>query len=160
MMFDKQNIHLHCLEISKRIKDFLLAKKSREFLIFLFFILVSFSFWLLQVLNDEYETELSIPIRMKQVPENVVLTSSLPSEMKVSVKDRGTVLVNYLWGQNLYPLVIDFSEYSDKGTQVRIPSMSLLPKNWVWAPICVWARAKRFPAAEKEFRSLPTVWSL
>lgn len=124
-MFDKRNIHLNCLEISKRIKDFLLAKKSREFLIFLFFVFVSFCFWLLQVLNDDYETELSIPIRMKQVPDNVVLTSSLPTEMKVNVKDRGTVLVNYLWGQAFYPLVIDFSEYSDKGTQVRIPSMSL-----------------------------------
>jgi YbbR domain-containing protein len=62
---------------------------------------------------------------MKQVPENVVLTSELPSEMKVSVKDRGTVLVNYLWGQTFYPLTIDFSEYSDKGNQVRIPAMSL-----------------------------------
>ena len=97
MMFDKQNIHLRYLEISKRIKNFLLAKKSREFLIFLFFVFVSFCFWLLQVLNDDYETELSIPIRMKQVPDNVVLTSELPSEMKVGVKDRGTVLVNYLW---------------------------------------------------------------
>ena len=94
-------------------------------MIFLFFVFVSFSFWLLQVLNDDYETELSIPIRMKQVPENVVLTSELPSEMKVSVKDRGTVLVNYLWGQTFYPLTIDFSEYSDKGNQVRIPAMSL-----------------------------------
>lgn len=125
MMFDKQNIHLHCLEISKRIKDFLLAKKSREFLIFLFFVFVSFSFWLLQVLNDDYETELSIPVRMKQVPDNVVLTSELPSEMKVSVKDRGTVLVNYLLGHTFYPLIIDFDDYSDKGSQVRIPSMSL-----------------------------------
>lgn len=125
MMFDKQNIHLRYLEISKRIKNFLLTKRSREFLIFLFFVFVSFCFWLLQVLNDDYETELSIPIRMKQVPENVVLTSELPSEMKVSVKDRGTVLVNYLWGQTFYPLIIDFSEYSDKGSQVRIPSMSL-----------------------------------
>ena len=124
-MFDKQNIHLRYLEISKRIKDFLLAKKSREFLIFLFFILVSFSFWLLQVLNDEYETELSIPIRMKQVPENVVLTSSLPSEMKVSVKDRGTVLVNYLLGQTFYPVTIDFEDYADRGNQVRFLSRSL-----------------------------------
>ena len=122
-MFDKRNIHLNCLEISKRIKDFLLAKKSREFLIFLFFVFVSFCFWLLQVLNDDYETELSIPIRMKQVPDNVVLTSELPSEMKISVKDRGTVLVNYLWGQTIYPVTIDFSEYSEKGSQVRIPAM-------------------------------------
>lgn len=127
-MFDKRNIHLNCLEISKRIKDFLLAKKSREFLIFLFFVFVSFCFWLLQVLNDDYETELSIPIRMKQVPDNVVLTSELPSEMKISVKDRGTVLVNYLWGQTIYPVTIDFSEYSEKGSQVRIPAMSLAKK--------------------------------
>ena len=127
-MFDKQNIHLYCLDISKKIKDFLLAKKSREFLIFLFFMFVSFSFWLLQVLNDDYETEYTIPLRMKNVPDNVVLTSELPSNMKITLKDRGTVLVNYSWGQGLLPLTLDFTEYSDKGNQVRIPSMSLAKK--------------------------------
>ena len=127
-MFDKQNIHLHCLEISKRIKDFLLAKKSREFLIFLFFMFVSFSFWLLHVLNDDYEKEYTIPLRMKNVPENVVLTSELSSNMKITVKDRGTVLVNYSWGQRLLPVNLDFMEYSDKGSHVRIPSMTLAKK--------------------------------
>ena len=127
-MFDKQNIHLHCLDISKRIKDFLLAKKSREFLIFLFFMFVSFSFWLLQVLNDDYETEYTVSLRMKDVPDNVVLTSELPSKMKITLKDRGTVLVNYSLGQGLMPLTLDFAEYSDKGNQVRIPSMTLAKK--------------------------------
>jgi hypothetical protein len=114
--------HLKALE---KIRNFLLSRKSREFLIFLFFVFVSFCFWLLQVLNDDYETELSIPLRMKGVPENVVLTSELPTELKLGVKDRGTVLVNYLLGQTLYPVVIDFNDYSDKGSQVRIPSVSL-----------------------------------
>ena len=127
-MFDKQNIHLHCLDISKRIKDFLLAKKSREFLIFLFFMFVSFSFWLLQVLNDDYETEYIVSLRMKDVPDNVVLTSELPSNMKITLKDRGTVLVNYSLGQGLMPLTLDFAEYSDKGNQVRIPSITLAKK--------------------------------
>ena len=127
-MFNKQNIHLYCLDISKKIKDFLLAKKSREFLIFLFFMFVSFSFWLLQVLNDDYETEYTVSLRMKDVPDNVVLTSELPSNMKITLKDRGTVLVNYSWGQGLLPLTLDFTEYSDKGNQVRIPSMSLAKK--------------------------------
>ena len=127
-MFDKQNIHLHCLDISKRIKDFLLAKKSREFLIFLFFMFVSFSFWLLQVLNDDYETEYTVSLRMKDVPDNVVLTSELPSNMKITLKDRGTVLVNYSLGQGLMPLTLDFAEYSDKGNQVRIPSITLAKK--------------------------------
>lgn len=124
-MFDKQNMRIRYLRTLEKIRSFLLARKSREFLIFLFFVFVSFCFWLLQVLNDDYEVELSIPLKMKNVPENVVLTSELPKELKIGVKDRGTVLVNYLLGQTLYPLTIDFEEYSDKGNLVRIPSNTL-----------------------------------
>ena len=36
----------------KRIKDFLLSDKSREFLIFLFFFLIAGGFWLIQTLNN------------------------------------------------------------------------------------------------------------
>lgn len=124
-MFDKENIRVRYLRTLEKIRSFLFAKKSREFLIFLFFVFVSFSFWLLQVLNDDYETELSVPLRMKNVPENVVLTSDLPTELKIGVKDRGTVLVNYLLGQTLYPVTLDFEEYTDKGSQVRIPAVTL-----------------------------------
>lgn len=124
-MFDQQNIRIHLVKKWEKIRNFLLTKSSREFLIFLFFVFVSFCFWVLQVLNDDYETELSIPLKMKNVPEDVVITSDLPSELKIGVKDRGTVLVNYLWGQTLYPINLDFSEYLDKGNQVRIPSQTL-----------------------------------
>ena len=124
-MFDQQNIRIHLVKKWEKIRNFLLTRSSREFLIFLFFVFVSFCFWVLQVLNDDYETELSIPLKMKNVPEDVVITSDLPSELKIGVKDRGTVLVNYLWGQTLYPINLDFSEYLDKGNQVRIPSQTL-----------------------------------
>ena len=124
-MFDKQNIRVQYLRTLEKIRSFLLTKKSREFLIFLFFVFVSFFFWLLQVLNDDYETELSMPLRLKNVPENVVLTSELPSELKLGVKDRGTVLVNYFLGQTMYPFSLDFEEYQDKGNQIRILSSSL-----------------------------------
>lgn len=125
-MFEKKrNIRMRYLRTLEKIRSFLLSRKNREFLIFLFFVFVSFCFWLLQVLNDDYETELTLPLRMKNVPENVVLTSELPSEIRVGVKDRGTVLVNYLWGQTFYPLTIDFDEYADRGNQVRIPSSTL-----------------------------------
>lgn len=124
-MFEKQNMRVRYLKTLEKIRNFLLSRKSREFLIFLFFVFVSFCFWLLQVLNDDYETELSVPLRMKNVPENVVLTSELPKDLKVGVKDRGTVLINYLLGQTLYPVTLDFAEYQDKGTQVRILSNTL-----------------------------------
>ncbi len=127
-MFGKRNIRIDTAKTFEKIRNFLLARQSREFLIFLFFVFVSFCFWLLQVLNDEYETELSMPVRMKNVPDNVVLTSELPSSIKVGVKDRGTVLVNYLWGQTFYPLLLDFADYSDKGNHVLIPSSSFSKK--------------------------------
>ena len=97
-MFDKRNIRIYYLKTLERIRSFLLSRNSREFLIFLFFVFVSFCFWLLQVLNDDYETEFSIPLRLKNVPSDVVLTSELPDELRIGVKDRGTVLANYMLG--------------------------------------------------------------
>ena len=127
-MFDNRNIRIYYLRTLEKIRSFLLSRNSREFLIFLFFVFVSFCFWLLQILNDDYETEFSIPLRMKNVPNNVVLTSELPSELKIGVKDRGTVLTNYMLGQTFYPVTIDFKDYESKGTQVRIPVSTLLKK--------------------------------
>lgn len=109
----------------EKIRGYLLSKISREFLIFLFFVFVSFTFWLLQVLNDDYETELSIPLRLKNVPDNVIITSELPEELKIGVTDRGTVLVNYLFGKTLYPINLDFKDYADKGSVVKFSSETL-----------------------------------
>ena len=117
-MFGKVNMRTRNSNVLQRIRDFLLSKKSREFLIFLFFVLVSFFFWLLQVLNDDYETEFSIPIRMKNVPDNVVMISELPSELRLGVKDRGTVLANYMLGQTFYPISLDFLKYPPVGPRL------------------------------------------
>ena len=46
-MFDKKNIRTYYLMISRKIRNFLLSQKSREFLVFLFFVFVSFCFWLI-----------------------------------------------------------------------------------------------------------------
>ena len=97
-MLDRRKIRYTYLKLSKKIKDFLLSDKSREFLIFLFFFLIAGGFWLLQTLNNDYEAEFSIPVRVKDLPNNVVLTSEPPSELRVRVKDKGTVLLNYMLG--------------------------------------------------------------
>lgn len=124
-MFDKRNIRIYYLKTLERIRSFLLSRSSREFLIFLFFVFVSFCFWLLQVLNDDYETEFSVPLRLRNVPGDVVLISELPNELKIGVKDRGTVLANYMLGQTFYPISLDFKDYEDKGNRVRIPISTL-----------------------------------
>lgn len=127
-MFDKRNIRIYYLKTLERIRSFLLSHNSREFLIFLFFVFLSFCFWLLQVLNDDYETEFSVPLRLKNVPGDVVLTSELPDELRIGVKDRGTVLANYMLGQTFYPVTLDFKDYEGKGSRVRIPISTLMKR--------------------------------
>lgn len=117
---NRREINNTLKSIYNKVKDFLESTKSREFLIFLFFFVVAGSFWLLQTLNDDYETEFSIPVRLRNVPNNVVITSETTSEVRVRVKDRGTVLLNYLVSKNFFPVNLDFNDYPATNNQIRI----------------------------------------
>lgn len=127
-MFDVKNIKKYYIPVIRKTRNFLLSSKCREFLFFLFFVFISFCFWLLQILNDTYQTEFNIPLRLKNVPKEVVLTSDIPSEIKVKVEDRGTILLNYMLGRTFFPATFDFSDYQNKGTRVVIPSSELSKK--------------------------------
>lgn len=127
-MFERRNIRSTYFRISQQVKDFLLSDKSREFFVFLFFFLVAGGFWLLQTLNNDYEKEFSIPVRLKGVPDDVVITSEPASEMKVKVKDRGTVLLNYMLGKSFFPVTLDYADYKGTNNHVRIYASQLEKK--------------------------------
>ena len=101
-MFDRKNIKRYYLILVRKIRNFLLSAKSREFLIFLFFVFVSLCFWFLQTMKTRNQTEFKIPVRLKNVPKEVVMTSELPDEIRVKVEDRGTVLLNYMLGRTFF----------------------------------------------------------
>ena len=127
-MFDVKNIEQYYRLGIQKIRKFLLSNKCKECLVFLFFVLVSFAFWMLQTLDDVYQTEFKVPLRLKNVPKEAVLTSELPNEVRVRVEDRGTVLLNYMLGRTFFPVSFDFNDYRDKGTHVHISSAELLKK--------------------------------
>lgn len=127
-MFERRNIRKALFKTKKDIKDFLLSEKSREFFIFLFFFFMAAGFWLLQTLNNDYETDFSIPVRLKGVPNNVVITSEPVSEVKVHVKDKGTVLLNYMLGKSFFPIQLDFDEYKERGNVVQIAASDYASK--------------------------------
>ena len=104
----------------KQIKNFLLSDKSREFFIFLFFFFIASGFWLLQTLNNDYETEFSIPIRIKGIPNEILLTSEPATEIHIKVKDKGTVILNYMLGKSFFPVNLNFEDYKDRGNHVKI----------------------------------------
>lgn len=63
---------------------------------------------MLQTLNNDYEAEFSIPVRLRGVPNNTMITSEPVSELHIKVKDKGTVLLNYMLGKSFYPVSLDF----------------------------------------------------
>ncbi len=119
-MFDRRNIRRIYLNITGKAKDFLLSDKSREFFVFLFFFFIAGGFWLLQTLNNDYEAEFSVPVRLRGVPNNTMITSEPASELRIKVKDKGTVLLNYMLGKSFYPITLDFSDYRGVNNHVRV----------------------------------------
>lgn len=103
-----------------KVKDFLLGNTNREFLTFMFFLLISSAFWLLQALNETYEVELRIPLKSINVPNDIVVTADLPENLQVMVRDKGTVLVRYLYGTEMTQLDIDCKEYDNEMPSGRV----------------------------------------
>lgn len=119
-MFERRDIRRIYWNITQKTKDFLLSDKSREFFVFLFFFFIAGGFWLLQTLNNDYEAEFSVPVRLRGVPNNTMITSEPTSELRIKVKDKGTVLLNYMLGKSFYPVTLDFSDYKGVDNHVRV----------------------------------------
>ena len=112
----------------KKIKAFLFSKANKEFLIFLLFFVISSVFWLLKTLDEEYEQEFNIPVRMVNMPENAVFTTDVPSSVKVTLKDKGIVLLRYMYATHFQPVVINYKDYAPDNMDISISGVDLRRK--------------------------------
>ena len=87
---------------------------NKELLIFLFFLALSGIFWLMMTLNETYEKELCVPVRLTDVPRNVVVTGDLPDTVRITVRDKGFTLVTYKYGHWFRPLTFKFATYANE----------------------------------------------
>ena len=99
---------------------------NRQFLTFLFFLALSSAFWLFQKLNETYEEEIDVPIELRNLPKGVVITGELPQTAKVTLRDKGITLLNYLYNDKLPRIVLDFSTYARQEGRVNILSSGLI----------------------------------
>lgn len=107
------------------IRNFLFSTVNKQFLIFLFFLAFSGIFWLLMTLNETYEREFTIELRMSNVPGNVVVTSDLPASIRVTVRDKGYMISGYMYGDILHPLRVDFQAYANGKGYGAVPVSDL-----------------------------------
>lgn len=94
----------------EKIRAFWRCQRWKETLIFSFFLLLSLGFWVLQSLQQEYEIELRIPVRLKHVSPQIAFTDTVPSHVAVRVKDKGSVLLNYSFNRHFAPIEADLKE--------------------------------------------------
>lgn len=121
----KEDNTLRIKKYLKKFGNFLRSKQSREFLLFVFFVFIASSFWMLRTLNDSYNLKLSVPLKLKNVPNELVITSGVPDHLEISVHDRGSVLVGYLWKKDLSQIELDFNKFKSQGNNIKIPAIEL-----------------------------------
>ena len=108
--------------ISQQIRRILFNSTSKQIMIFLFFLVLSGVFWLFLTLNESYEQEIKVIYKIKGIPKNVVLTSHEIDTIRVTIRDKGWVILRYLY--NDYRSVnINYKNY-DRGNGSGIASSS------------------------------------
>ena len=105
------------------IRDFLFSNVNKQFLVFLFFLGLSGVFWLTITLNETYERELKVPVQVVGIPKNVVLTSPTVDTIRVTVRDKGWIIVSYLFGERMPAISFNYKNY-DRGNGAGIISNS------------------------------------
>ena len=96
------------------IRSFLFSRANKEFLLFLFFLFISGGFWLLMTLNESYEQEIAFPVHITNVPKDVMLTSDEVDTVRVTIRDKGTQLIGYLYDEKVRQLKVNFRNF-DRG---------------------------------------------
>jgi len=98
---------------------------NKQTLIFLFFLALSTVFWLFQTLGETYEQEFSVPIELRGVPSDVVITTDLPENLRITLRDKGSQLLAYRYIRQLRSVVIDFAGYANASGHVVISGAEL-----------------------------------
>ncbi|MDR1330682.1 MAG: YbbR-like domain-containing protein [Tannerella sp.] len=104
------DISLFFKSVFRKIRAFFLRQKWEEILIFFCFVLLSTGFWYLESLQEEYEIEVGMPVKYKNVPQDVVLSADNPQSLLIRIRDKGTVLINYLWFNSFSPIEVDMKD--------------------------------------------------
>lgn len=113
-------------EITKYIRDFLFIWVNKEFLIFIFFVIISSTYWLMSVLNDTMERDINVPVRIVGVPKNVIIIGDTLTELRVTVRDKGFVIANYIYGEQMGEVNFVFSTFAKSKEHLTITSADII----------------------------------
>ncbi len=104
----------------QHIKRFL---TSKDLFIFLFFLVISTGLWGLHAMRKTYETIIQIPVTYENFPLGYVQTGELPEKLKITVSDRGNVLVNYRTAKRFSPVLFNMEELPKEEAEIATKAL-------------------------------------
>lgn len=108
----------------RRLHQMITSARGKEVLLFLLFLLISYIFWLLLTLNNEMQEDLEVPVAVTDLPDSVTLISDVPPVIKVSVRDKGSVLMRYKWGSSKV-MKINWKDYQESDNKLLLNKADL-----------------------------------
>jgi hypothetical protein len=99
----------------RQIQVFFQQQQWKESLIFLFFLLLSLGFWFLLHLQQEYEVEISVPVKYRNIPAEMNITDEFPQEVIARLRDKGIILINYSWLHSFSPIDVNLIDIRKEG---------------------------------------------
>lgn len=109
----------------KYIKALSQGKNWGEALIFLFFLIVSALFWLLQTLQQVTDASFSIPVSYVNQSGRIAIKDSLPGEVQVKVMDKAATLLGYAVSKKKKQIEIDLEPLNEYNNSYTISSQFL-----------------------------------
>jgi hypothetical protein len=92
----------------QRIKRFLTGK---DLFAFLFFLAISTAVWGLHAMRKTYETTIQIPVIYENLPEGYVQMEKLPDNLRVTVTNKGNVLLRYRFTKRFSPISVNMEDF-------------------------------------------------
>ena len=99
---------------------------SKQFLTFLFSLFLSAMFWLFQSLSETADREFDVPLRLRGVPQNVVITTDPPAALRVTLRDKAGMLLAYALQGGFQPVEVDFASVANGSGHVTLQPAELL----------------------------------
>lgn len=109
----------------RKVNVFFRRTKRGEVLTFLLFVVLAASFWVVQTSREENVAEYTVVFDIEAQPQDVVFTTHVPQQLKVTLSDTNTRLLNYSYNKRMDSLTVNFERYADAVGNFRISAAEL-----------------------------------
>lgn len=92
---------------------------ERNILTFGICLVVATVMWFLNILNKEYTTKITYPVKYADLPKGKLLVSELPEEITLEIKAHGFALLRYRIGTSFLPIVFNVNAYTNEAIEKK-----------------------------------------